>query len=196
MISPSAVDRPLSFDTQGLPHPGEYLMTLDGLRSSTLVAETPGRNPEDTLWRRWLFGNLETLVGQLWAVGIENIYVGGSFFSNKPRPADLDGYFDCDRTAYKTRALHRALNAIDPFQAWTWRAAGRRPVPDGRPKIPLWHHYRIELLPYYGQTASGTFDRFGCEIDFPTMYRSIRITDDPRGIIRIIKSKFLQKTSF
>jgi hypothetical protein len=38
--------------------------------------------------------NLAVLVAQLWQVGIDRIFIDGSFAQDKPRPNDIDGYRD------------------------------------------------------------------------------------------------------
>ena len=47
-------------------------------------------------WRLHLVRNLEVIVLQLWKVGIESIYIDGSFAEMKDHPNDIDGYFECD----------------------------------------------------------------------------------------------------
>ena len=169
--------------------PGDHPMSIDEIRRSDLVIGPAMRRGWDRAWRSQLVDNLEILVVQLWQVGIREIHVGGSFVEAKDRPADLDGYFVCERTAYKTRALHRALNSIDPHGAWTWRREDRKRDENGVMRLPLYHHYRVELFPYYGQKRSGTFDQDRREIDFPTLYRRTRDTHLPRGIIRLTQSQ-------
>lgn len=86
-----------SFTTYGVLPSGDYRLTLSELRASYLV--TGNRVPFttwDSEWRATLVDNLGILVGQLWLVGIERIFVGGSFVEDKDRPNDIDGYFECD----------------------------------------------------------------------------------------------------
>ncbi len=180
------IDALLAFDGRGLLPPGDHLMTLGGLRRSVLVEGPPGRESWNRVWRGWLLDRFATLVGQLWGVGVERIYLAGSFVTDKDHPGDLDGYFECDRAAYKARSLHRALNDLGPFQEWTWREEHRRPSRDGHPKLPLWHHHRVELFPHYGQTRTGFFDEQGNDVDLPTMFRRDTRTNETRGIVRVV----------
>ncbi len=159
------------FNEDGLLPPGEYATTFDQLRASALVAEPPGRASWDRPWRSFLVDNLELLTWQLWRVGIVEVYAAGSFVEAKDHPADIDGYFACDRAAYKSRRLRNALNALDPYRAWTWRQADRRPDAAGKLKLPLWHHYRVELFPYYGQPTTEFRDRNGRDLTFPELFR-------------------------
>ena len=181
------IDAPLAFDARGMLPPGDYPMTLDGLRRSILVDGPPGREAWNRDWRAWLVDHLETLVGQLWGVGVEDIFIGGSFVADKDHPDDLDGYFACERAFYKTRALHRALNDLGPFREWTWRNEDRRPARDGRPKLPLYHHCRVELFPHYGQSRTGFFDHAGNDVDLPALFRRVRGTHKPRGVVKIVR---------
>ncbi len=179
------VDSPLVFNARGFLPPGDHPMTLAGLRRSILVVGPPGRESWNRNWREWLIDRFGRLVVQLRGVGVHEIYVGGSFASDKDHPGDLDGYFACDRASYKTRALHKELNILGPFRDWTWRDEDRRPARDGRWKLPLWHHCRVELFPHHGQTQTGFFDDRGNDVDLPTMFRMVRGTPEPRGVVRI-----------
>ena len=70
------------------------------LRTSVLVE---GPEPDsvwgenwDAKWRESLTRRAETMCNQLWSVGIEGIYLDGSFTEAKVHPNDIDGYFECD----------------------------------------------------------------------------------------------------
>ena len=80
-----------SFTSDGLLPPGDYVLTLDELRASVLVSgPQPPREDShwDATWRQELVGNLGVLVGQLWQVGITEIFVNGSFVEDKDHPND------------------------------------------------------------------------------------------------------------
>ena len=175
------------FDRRGLLPAGDYPMSTDDIRRSFLVDGPLDRPDWDRQWRGQLLTNLEYLARQLWQVGVVDIHIGGSFVADKAHPEDIDGYFVCDRAAYKSRALHQALNLLDPNQPWTWRWEHRRPDEAGRPQLPLWHCYRIDLSPYYGQATGGIINRTGAPTDYPTFYRHSR-DDEPKGIIRLLPS--------
>jgi len=49
----------------------------------------------------------------------------------------------------------------------------------------MWHKYRVELYPHYGQ-ESGIKDEFGNDMTFPAAFRKSRNGDTPKGIIKII----------
>ena len=119
------------FTSSGVLPPGDYALTLNELRASHLVTgEGNSSLAWDDEWRLQLVDNLEVLVRQLWAVGIERIFIDGSFVENKDHPRDIDGYFKCDLKFHLLGALERALHARDPDKIWTWRSTARQAHPD------------------------------------------------------------------
>lgn len=136
---------PPRFTERGLLPPGEYALTLAELAESPLVAGLPGGSTTwDSAWRARLVANLGVLVEQLWRVGIEEIYIDGSFAEAKDRPNDIDGYFVCDPHRFASGELERDLNRLDAAKCWTWDHRSRRPC-RGSPKLqlPMWHAYRV-----------------------------------------------------
>lgn len=107
------------FNENGLLPPDDYELTLNGLRDSILVKGPDNGNPWDVKWRLLLVDNLELLVQQLWDVGIEQIFIDGSFVEYKAHPNDIDGYFECDLMELASGELARKLNALDPYKIWT-----------------------------------------------------------------------------
>lgn len=65
-----------------------------------------------------LVNNLEILVNQLYIVGIDEIFIDGSFVEDKASPSDIDGYFVTN--PYTLPDIVRELNKIDPYKVWTW----------------------------------------------------------------------------
>lgn len=174
------------FDADGLLPPGDYTLSLAELRESLLVSGgDPAQGPWDSAWRRTLVDNLAVMCRQLWHVGIENIFVDGSFVEDKARPNDIDGYFECELQHLASGELTRELNLIDPHKVWTWEPSARRAY-RGYPKrqLPMWHVYRVELYPHVGQ-LSGIRDRHEHELEFPAAFRQSRRDGKPKGIVRI-----------
>lgn len=176
------------FDQDGVLPPGDYELTLDELRNSLLVRGLglPEISPNwDQNWRLQLVENLAVMCCQLWEVGIRDIFVNGSFVEDKDHPNDIDGYFVCDVKALASGELERQLNLLDPEKIWTWDPASRRAY-RGYPKrqLPMWHRYRVELYPHYGQ-LSGIRDQFGHELEFPSAFRQSRRSSSPKGIVKI-----------
>ena len=176
-----------AFTAEGLLPPGDYPLTLDELRCSSLVTG-PGVGSEhwNTRWRGQLVDNLVKLARQLWQVNVTEIFVEGSFVEDKDHPNDIDGYFVCERRALASGELSRRLNLLDPFKVWTWDPAARRASRgDAKKQLPMWHEYRVELYPHVGQ-LSGIRDRLGYELEFPSAFRQSRRDGKPRGIIQLL----------
>jgi hypothetical protein len=163
-------------------------LTLSDLAVSHLV--TGEGNPSTTwdfVWRHTLVENLSVLVRELWAVGIEDVFINGSFVEDKDHPNDIDGYFRCARERIGTRELHVTLNARDPYQIWDWGLENRRPHPDSiKMELPMWHRYRVELYPEYGN-SSGIRDPQGNDQPFSAAFRRSRHTGEPKGIVQIVR---------
>ncbi len=176
------------FTQDGLLPPGDYELTFAELRESLLVIGPGTSYPNwDTEWRGALVDNLEVLAKQLWQVGITEIFIDGSFVEDKEHPNDIDGYFVCDLMELASGRLQSKLNLLDPHKVWTWDPATRRPF-RGYPKkqLPMWHAYRVELYPHFGQ-VSGIRDKYGNELEFPSAFRLSRRDGQPRGIVKIRK---------
>lgn len=178
-----------AFTPKGMLPPGDFELSLQELRESHLV-KPPGRGYKnwDQHWRARLVDSLEVVAGQLWRVGITEIYLDGSFVENKDHPHDIDGYFVCSLEDLRTGRLVRDLNLLDPFQVWTWDPKARRACSDSpKRQLPMWHQYRVELYPHYGQ-SSGILDEFGNELEFPAAFRKSRRLHAPRGIVKLRRS--------
>lgn len=171
----------------GLLPPKDYLLTFEELRNSILVKGPTFYKTWDAKWRLTLVENLEIMVKQLWEIGIDQIYIDGSFVEDKAHPNDIDGYFECDLLDLATGDLERKLNALDPYKVWTWDSKTRKPYRGYTKKqLPMWHRYRIELYPHVG-FPSGIRDEFGNDQQFPAAFRKTRDTYLPKGIVKIIK---------
>lgn len=177
------------FNRNGLLPPGDYAVTFTELKRSPLITGeyTQEKASWDTDWRMRLVNNAEIMVKQLWSIGIDAIYLDGSFVEDKSHPNDIDGYFECDLQYFATGQLERELNALDPDKIWTW-APGSRKTYRNYPKkqLPMWFAYRVELYPHFGQ-PSGITDEFGNQQLFPAAFRKARNCHQPKGIVRILK---------
>jgi len=178
---------------------GDYEVTFEELRHSVLVngcGDLREQNGWDKNWRNKLVDNLEILVGQLWKVGIQNIFIDGSFVEDKDHPNDIDGYFECDLKYLASRQLHKDLNLIDPHKVWTWDKNTRRPYPGyNKKQLPMWHEYRIDMYPQpLGlKLPTGIKDKHGNDLPFSSAFRLSRTNDKPKGIVKIIQPQGGQK---
>lgn len=177
-----------AFNEHGLLPPGVYEVTLDELATSRLVVGSADEQAWASEWRGHLVANLRVLVDQLWEIGVENIYVDGSFVESKPGPNDIDGYFECDLMRLATGDLQRDLNALDRYKCWTWSPASRRPDSSStKRQLPMWHFYRVELYPHTPLTSSGIRDEHGNELQFPAAFRRQRETGRQKGIVKLVR---------
>jgi len=119
-----------AFTSDGVLPAGDYAISITELKASQLVVGpgSPDEYPNwDAAWRLKLVENLEVLAAQLSRIGIEDIYVNGSFVEDKDHPNDIDGYFPCELARLATGELARELNLLDPYKIWTWDPARRTP---------------------------------------------------------------------
>lgn len=162
-------------------------MTLASLRESVLVKGSPalvalGWNEQ---WRAGLLDQLETLCGHLWSVGITEIFVDGSFVTDKIHPGDIDGYFICEFDRFRQGQFAELLS-LDS----AWDINKRLPDKTGKLKPLMWHRYRVELfqhfLPPFSDYSVAMINELGQPVSFPEFFRCGR-DGKPRGIVRIIR---------
>jgi len=180
------------FTDEGVLPPGDYELTLTELRESRLVLGPGGprdRRTWDAAWRAKLVDRLEVLVDQLRRVGIEEIFIDGSFAEDKDHPNDIDGYFVCDPRRLASGELVHELNRIDPAKCWTWDHEARRPYRGyAKLQLPMWHAHRVELYPH----ASGVFadrDEHGQPLEFPAFFRRSRVDRRAKGIVKLARQR-------
>lgn len=177
----------MRFNEYGLLDPGEYALTFSQLRQSILVkGEDKSLLPWDRIWRRRLVNNLEICVKQLWAVGIEEVYIDGSFCTDKYQPNDIDGYFIVpDPKEVLDGTLAQKLNKLDPYQCWGWE--WRRFDPYGNLQLEMWYCYRVELFPHCQGIYSGVPNEQGQNMKFDEFFRTDRDFLIPKGIVKLVK---------
>jgi len=117
----------MDFTKDGFLPPGDVELTLHELRNSMLVKGPQNGEPWDAKWRLFLVDQLEVMVQQLWTVGIDQIFIDGSFVEEKAHPNDIDAYFECDLNELASGELEQKLNALDSFKIWTWNSSSRKP---------------------------------------------------------------------
>ena len=185
-------DKIPEFDGNGLLPIGDYEVTLADLRDSILVQGPRDRitYPSwDESWRLWLVDQLEMMVRQLWTVGINDIFIDGSFAEDKDHPNDIDGYFECELQRLESGSLERELNLLDPQKVWTWDPVSRMPYGGyAKAQLPMWHVYRVELYPHVAGFGCGITDEHGNELEFPAAFRRSRRDGKSRGIVKLLKA--------
>jgi hypothetical protein len=172
------------FNPQGLlAH--DFELTFEQLEASMLVLG-PKRTPWDEDRRHKLVRCARVLVEHLWAVGIDEVYLDGSFVEKKASPNDIDGYFVVNARHFYMEQFDR-LQALD--RCWTWDPVTLRPAADtAKPQLPMWHKYRVELYPHYRElTTSGIKGSAGEDIPFPEAFRRRRGDFMPKGLVRIVR---------
>jgi hypothetical protein len=177
----------LGFNEDGSLPPGDHEMSLASLRESVLVNGTrnPGSEDWDAHWRAHLVDQLGVLCGHLWNVGISEIFVDGSFVTDKSHPGDIDGYFVCEFGQFHSNQFRRLLD-LDPV--WDLRTKSLDVM--GKPKPLMWHKYSVELFPHFlppfSDQSAATIDQAGRAVLFPEFFRYGR-DGKPRGIVRITR---------
>jgi len=144
-------------ETGALP-PGDHPATLDE------IADQFGF----THRRRWLLKGLRSAVAAFRAAGIREIYIDGSFCTEKPDPGDIDGYWvEPDEEVYER---------IDPY----WIDFEEGFVPSvGRWKWRMWTEQGVEFFVHPLMRANR-------DVDFPSFFRQDR-ERRPRGVIRVVE---------
>lgn len=183
----------LQFNDEGLLPPGEYPMTLEQLEQSILVTGDEHTDGAwDTKWRLKLVQNLRVLVKQLWDEGITEIYIDGSFATDKLHPGDIDGYFVVEKpegaldSDFEEELCNR-LNQRDEHNVWTWKDKDRkRPAEAEKGQLPMWWEYRVEMWPEYGQWSGQIHPLKGEKLTHAQLFR-ITKQGEEKGIIKLLK---------
>ena len=152
-----------AFDpSTGTLPPGNHQATLEQI----------GRRLGFTPRRQWLLKGLRAAVEAFWAAGVQEIYIDGSFCTEKPDPGDVDGYWvEPDAGVY---------DRIDPYwidfelvlvphvRKWKWR---------------MWADHGVEFFIHPAMQASA-------ELGFPDFFRQDR-DGQPQGLIQVVKAETL-----
>lgn len=179
---------PTDFTDAGLLPPGDYHLTLNQLRASLLVVgPSRPRRRWDRDGRLWLVENLAIMAGQLWQVGIRDIYIDGSFVEDKASPNDIDGYFECTVSQFLHSSFKQDLARLDDI--WTWDDARRTKARNAtKPQLPMWHKYRVELYPELGGPANIPGPG-GANLPINSGFRQQRWTFTEKGIVHLVQEE-------
>ena len=149
----------LEFDpnTGALP-PGNHPATLEQIRKR--LGFTPRR--------RWLLKGLRAAVETYWAAGIDEIYIDGSFCTEKPDQGDIDGYWvEPDEAIYDLIDpywIDFELVLVPHLRKWKWR---------------MWADHGVEFFIHPAMRASP-------QLGFPEFFRQDR-DGNPCGVIQVVK---------
>ncbi len=144
--------------TAALP-PGDHRASLEE------IVKRVGFTPR----RRWLVTGLRVAVEAFWEARIEEIYIDGSFCTEKPDPGDIDGYWvEPDPAVY---------DRIDPY----WIDFELMLVPQARKrKWRVWVEHGGEFFIHPAMQARP-------DVGFPQFFRHDR-DGQPRGVIQVVKA--------
>lgn len=142
-------------ETGALP-PGDYEASLIEITNKL------GFSPR----RRWLLKGLREALRAFRGAGIQEIYIDGSFCSEKPDPGDIDGYW--------VEPDHDVYERLDPY----WTDFNPIFAPNMRRfKCRMWVDHGLEFFIHPAMHASG-------DVGFPDFFRQDR-DGRPRGVIQI-----------
>lgn len=182
---------PTNFNSDGVLNPGTYDASFSDIRKSILVVGDGSSPTWDANWRMALVGKAEILVKQLWSVGINDVFLDGSFVEDKDHPNDIDGYFDPHLSMFSPtdmatfEQMLSLLNNLDTHKVWTWDPKSRQAVKGySKRQLPMWIFYRVELFPHFSQ-GTGIRDQHGNDLQFPAAFRQSRHNFKPKGIIKV-----------
>ncbi len=183
---------PKAFNSNGVLDPGTYAANFADIRKSILILGDGTSSTWDKDWRLELVARAEVLVNQLFQVGIQDVFLDGSFVEDKDHPNDIDGYFDPHLAMdvaglTKLQSLVSQLNNLDPRKVWNWDPHSRKKYPEfSKAQLPMWWIYRVELFPHLDQ-LTGIKDKHGNDLTFPSAFRQSRHDFTPKGIIQVIQ---------
>ena len=166
----------------GLLPPGTHDATLEEIRASILVEGPPKPIPGwDRAHRLWLLDQLAPFVEDLWAAEVQDIFLDGSFVTDKARPTDIDGFYEA--LFERQKSILPILLARNPI----WMPQ-RVTTPEKQRKTQMWINHKIEIYPAWEPAEEGilyrkffTFQRVPAR-GGPKMV--------PKGIVKVLKSGF------
>ncbi len=173
----------IRFNKNGLLSAEDHRITLQELEELQKIGPDNGQ-AWDSSWRMQLFNELRRRCLELYSIGINDIFIDGSYATDKVRPNDVDGYFIVPR-AFWLNEGEKALQSIDP-DFWRFEVVNEG---DGKAAYPMAFSHHIELFPMY---LEHTMEFAPCpELIDPKIkfFRTDRYSHQPKGIFRIVKSE-------
>lgn len=169
----------LMFLKNGLLPAGDHEISLDQLER--LIRQGPGGGGSwDTAWRLQLLEEFKQRYEQLAAVGITEVYIDGSYATDKYHPNDLDAYFVVPRQLWRTSA-EAALKEFDP-EFWRFETVSD---PSGKRGYPMAFLRHIEMFPVYQEHTPAWADCLEMIDPKISFFRTDKWSNRPKGIIKI-----------
>jgi hypothetical protein len=113
---------------------------------------------------------LRAAVRAFWTAGIEDIFIDGSFCTEKPDPGDVDGYWvEPDDGVYDRLDpywIDFEMILVPRVRKWKWR---------------MWADHGVEFFIHPAMRAKPM-------VGFPEFFRQDR-EGQPRGLIQVLKSE-------
>lgn len=169
----------LKFLKNGLLPAGDHEISLSQLEQ--LIRQGPGGGRSwDTDWRLQLLEEFKQRYQQLAALGITEVYIDGSYATDKYRPNDMDVYFVVPRKLWRTFA-EAALKEIDP-EFWRFETVSD---PSGKSGYPMAFLRHIEMFPVYQEHTPAGADCLEMIDPKISFFRTDKWSNRPKGIIKI-----------
>jgi hypothetical protein len=191
----------LRFTDYGYLPPGDHEMTFNELTQSVVVVGEPWISGWDEEWRLELVSNLKMLVQPLWRMGIEDIWIDGSFCSTKTDPRDVDAFFelpvmneimDIEDELQRRRTILAYYEVIADhlnqyFEEPVWDLfENLAPDENGELQTLMWHRYKVDLFPSSWGIYAGSFYPGGKLRKFEEFFRRDRYGIE-KGLIKLVK---------
>lgn len=169
----------LRFLKNGLLPAGDLEISLEDLE--VYVREGPGNGQTwDTSWRLELLQEFKKRYQQLTAAGIKEVYIDGSYATDKFRPNDMDVYFVVPRKKWRSGA-EKLLKTMDP-EFWRFETELQE---DGKVGYPMAYHHHVEMYPVYQEHTPAYAE--APELVDPKIkfFRTDKYSHRPKGIIKL-----------
>jgi hypothetical protein len=172
-------DMMLKFAKSGLLPPGDHAVRMAELEA--FIRQGP-ENAQgwDTAWRLQLLQEFKQRYAQLQAVGIGEVYIDGSYATDKYHPNDMDVYFVVPRKTWNSGA-EQALQKMDPE---FWRFEPELGA-DGKLGYPMAFQHHIEMYPVYREHTAEYAECQAMIDPKIKFFRTDKYSHRSKGIIRI-----------
>ncbi len=169
----------LKFQKNGLLPAGDHEISIAELEKN--IRRGPGDGLTwDTKWRMELLQEFKQRYRQLQSVGITEVYIDGSYATDKFHPNDMDVYFVVPRQLWRNGA-EQALKDIDS-EFWRFETVSDE---TGKRGYPMAFRRHVEIFPVYREHTpdyAECTEMIDPKINF---FRTDKWSHRPKGIIKI-----------